>query len=66
MKFYDSILLTMLTLFSLFEVFLTVHINKRLVKSMIKKTKNKLFKRKTRRRTKPKLKLIYQSKAVNE
>lgn len=66
MKFYDSILLTVLTLFSLFDFIVTLHTNKKQFKSVIKKTKNKLFKRKTRRRTKPKLKLIYQSKAVNE
>jgi len=64
MKLYDSILLTMLTMFSLLELYITLQTNKRLVNSMLKKVKNKF--KKQRRKSKPKLKLVYESKAVNE
>lgn len=64
MKMYDSVLLTFLTLFSLFELSVTLHTNKRQVNSMVKKLKNK-FKR-TKRKFKPRLKLVYENKAVNQ
>ncbi|NBP13530.1 hypothetical protein EBU95_03910 [bacterium] len=64
MKLYDSVLLTLLTMVSLFELFVTLHVNKRQVNSMVKKLKSRF--KKSKRKSKPKLKLVYESKAVNE
>lgn len=64
MKLYDSVLLTFLTLFSLFELSITLQTNKRQVNSMVKKLKSKF--KKTKRKSKPRLKLVYENKAVNQ